>query len=192
MRRLHAALVLLAGLHGAARADAGLLSPARQRALDPPALVARLGLRANDIVADIGAGPGFFTLPLARAVPRGRVIATDIRTDFLDATARRAAAAGLRNVDTRLVARDRPGLAPRSIDLAFLCQVDAFLPDRVAYFRALRAALRPHGRIAVVNFLRDHDAVRRALRAAGLRSVDDAPLGNLYFVMVSRCASCRS
>jgi len=190
-RRCHVVLAVTALAHGAAHADAGLLSPARWRALDPPQLVARLGLHPTDVVADVGAGPGLFTLPLARAVPRGRVIATDVRADFLDETARRAAAARLGNVETRVVAPDRPGLRPRSIDLAWLCQVDAFLPDRVAYLRALALALRPRGRIVIVNFRRDHDAARRALVAAGLRIIDDAPLGDLYFVLVGRCDSCR-
>jgi len=190
-RRCHLALALTALVHGAAHADAGLLSPARWRALDPPTLVARLGLHPNDVVADVGAGPGLFTLPLARAVPRGRVIATDVRADFLDELARRAAAAGLRNVETQRVARDRPGLAPRSIDLAWLCQVDQFLPDRAAYVRALVTALRPRGRVVIVNFRRDREAARRALRDSGLRTVEDAPLGDRYFVLVGRCDSCR-
>src|SRR5262245_31938412 len=101
-----------------------MLDPRREGTLDPRELVARLRLPPNSIVADIGAGPGFLTLPLARAVPQGRVLALDVRSDYLDVLRRRAADAGLANVETRTTPPESPQLEPRSIDLALLCQVD--------------------------------------------------------------------
>jgi precorrin-6B methylase 2 len=55
-----------------------MLAPARERALDPSALIARLHLPRSATVADIGAGPGFFTLPWARAVPAGHIGAGEL------------------------------------------------------------------------------------------------------------------
>src|SRR5438105_5885682 len=75
-----------------------MLDPIRTQALHPEELVTRLHLAPDATVADVGAGPGFLTLYLARAVPKGQVIAADIRDDYLAVTAARAARAGLSNV----------------------------------------------------------------------------------------------
>jgi trans-aconitate methyltransferase len=177
-------------LGGTARGELLMLSPARERALDPPSLIARLRLAPDAVVADIGAGPGLFTLPLARALPRGRVIATDVDHAMLAETARRAQVADLANVEIRRVAPDQPGLRPHEIDLAFLCQVDPYLPDRAAYLKALLPALRGRGRIVFVNFHRFREADTRAAQAAGLRVVDEWDVGSLYFAMVTQCDTC--
>jgi SAM-dependent methyltransferase len=145
-----------------------MLDPMRLEALSPEALVRQLELQPSDVVADIGAGPGFLTLPLARAVPRGRVIATDVRADYLAVARARAEAAGLTNVSVRTVPPDSPGLEPRSVDLALLCQVDHALADRAEYFQRLVQTLRPAGRIALVNYARYRAADEAAARAAGL------------------------
>src|SRR4051812_34991286 len=120
-----ALLALLATLSSPARGTldteaAAMLHPARDETLHPEALVRRLALLPSAIVADIGSGPGRLTLPLARAVPQGRVIATDIRADYLAIAAARAAAGRLSNVETRVVPPDRPGLDAGSIDLVFM------------------------------------------------------------------------
>jgi len=117
-------------------------------------------------------------------VPRGRVIATDVRGDYLATAARRARAAGLSNVETRVVPRDRPALDVASIDLAFVCQVDQYLPDRVAYLRELKRALKPGGRVALVNYARFRDADLAAARAASLRVADEWAPSPPFFVLV--------
>ena len=68
-------------------------------------VIAHLELAPDATIADVGAGPGYLTLPLARVVPRGRVIATDIREAYLDATISRARAAGVAKHETRIEAR---------------------------------------------------------------------------------------
>ena len=75
-----AALLLLASLTWADLDAVGkqMLDPLREQTLHPTELVARLKLRSDAVVADVGAGPGFLTVPLARAVPRGSVIAPDL------------------------------------------------------------------------------------------------------------------
>src|SRR5262245_11016425 len=143
MARLALALTLLAacaGDDGAAALDpAGrlMLDPLREQALHPESLVPRLALRRDAVVADVGAGPGFLTLPPAPAVPEGKVIATDVRPAYLAVAARRAARAGLRNVETRAAPPEDPALPAGAIDLALLCQVDHYLADRARYLAAL-------------------------------------------------------
>lgn len=184
---------LLLGITGFCHADGpvaldpqarAMLDPIRNEALRPTELVALLRLVSNATVADVGAGPGFFTLPLARAVPRGQVIAADIRDDYLAIVSARAAEAGLRNVRTQRIPTDRPGLAPRSIDVAFLCQVDHYLRDRASYFAALVPALKPGGRIVLVNYERYRAPDRAAARAVGLRVVDEWTPSPPFFMMV--------
>lgn len=170
-----------AALDGPGRA---MLDSLREEALRPSALVKRLALAPDAQVADVGAGPGFLTLPLARAVPRGAVLATDVRADYLAAAADRAARAGLSNVRTRVVPADRPSLDPASIDLAVLCQLDHYLKDRAAYFAALVPALRPRGRIALINYVRYREADLAAARAAHLRVVDEWAPSPPFFLLV--------
>jgi ubiquinone/menaquinone biosynthesis C-methylase UbiE len=161
-----------------------MLDPLREQTLHPSELVARLKLRPDDVIADVGAGPGFLTIPIARAVPSGSVIATDIRADYLEVAAQRAAAAKLRNVRTQVVAADHPGLDARSVDLIILCQVDHYLGDREAYFGELLTALRPGGRIALVNYRRNRDAALTAARRVGLRIVDEWRPSPPFFAVI--------
>ncbi len=163
-----------------------MLDPSRREALPPAALIERLGLRPDSVVADVGAGPGFFTLELASAVPHGHVLATDIRPDYLAVLEARAHAAHARNVRTLLVRPDTSGLEPGSFDLIWLCQVDHYLRDRTAYLAELGAALRPQGRIAVVNYLRFREANRAAARSASLEEVDAWNPSPSFFLLVLR------
>jgi SAM-dependent methyltransferase len=170
------------GLDAQSRA---MLDPLREQALHPGELIERLHLPPDAVVADLGAGPGFLSLPLARAVPRGRVIATDVDPRGLDVLRRRAEAAGLHNLETRQVAPDTPGLAPGSVDVALLCQLDHYLKDRAAWFAALRPALKPGGRVVVVNYVRHRDAALAAARAAGLTLVEEwAPSPPFYVAIL--------
>ena len=187
------ALVLLAGCHRTSSVPTAptldpagrlLLDPVRDDALRPQALLARLRLPADAIVADIGAGPGYLTLPLAAAVSAGRVIAIDLRSDYLAVLSARAQAAKLRNIETRVSAVDDPKLLADSIDLAVLCQVDHYLPDRAAYLSRLRAALHPGGRIALINYSRYEEADQAAAEAAGLRIVDEWSPSVAFFLLL--------
>ena len=118
-------------------------------------IVAAMGLQPGMDVADIGAGTGFFTLLLAEQVgPHGRVYAVDIAAEFLAAIRRRAEAAGLRNVVTVRCPENEVALPPESIDLAFICDTYHHFADPVAYMRSVRRALRPGGRLVVIDFER--------------------------------------
>jgi len=133
----------------------------------PAKIVASLALRPGLRVADVGAGRGLLTGRFADAVgPGGRVVATDVDGAALAAIPRRP------TIETRVVAAATPGLEPGAYDRIFLGEVDQYLPDRVAYFRALVPALAPSGFIAVSNRLTYRSAVLAAAHAAGLRAVE--------------------
>jgi predicted methyltransferase len=133
----------------------------------PEKVVAALGLRPGQRVADVGAGRGYLTFRLAAAVgPSGRVVATDIDDDALAALrAHRPVAA---NVSVRKVAPDDPGLDPGGFDLILLAEVDQYLGDRADYLARLIAALAPGGRVAVENRLPFRAPLLSAADRAGL------------------------
>ena len=158
------------------RFASGRCTPSRQ--------LARLHLAPDAVVADVGAGPGFLTLPLARAVPRGRVMATDVREDYLAVLAARARAAGITNVETRHVRPDDPGLGEHVVDVALLCQLDHGLLDCRDYFSRLAIALRPSGRIVLVNYLRYRQPDLAAAEDAGLRVIDAWEPSPAFFALV--------
>jgi SAM-dependent methyltransferase len=170
-------LVALLGLDGQGRA---MLDPLREKILQPEQLIARLHVSENAVIADVGAGPGFFSPHLSRAVPRGRVIATDVRADYLA----HLEALHLPNVVTRVVAPDDPSLAARSIDLALLCQVDQYLGDRAVYFSKLVASLRKGGRIVLVNYVEHRAADLAAAAKLNLKLLDQWEPSAGFFVLV--------
>ncbi|MGD8862573.1 MAG: methyltransferase domain-containing protein [Myxococcales bacterium] len=119
------------------------------------AIVSRLDLRPGQVVGDVGAGTGLFSVPLARAVgPGGRVYAVDIVPAFLENIAQRTRAAGQSNVQTVLGEEWTTGLPPGSLDLAFLCNVYHHLEYPISYMRSVADALAPGGRLVVIDFER--------------------------------------
>ncbi len=131
-----------------------LLSAERYQFLPPDTVLALLPLRADAGIADVGCGPGFFTLPLAERTPRGRVFAVDIEPLMLEDVSRRAAEASLTNVETvRATEQDVP-LPPASLDGIFTSMVYHEIADRIPYLTMLRRLLRPGGWLALLEWER--------------------------------------
>lgn len=117
----------------------------------PDEVVAALALEPGDRVADIGAGGGYFTFRLARAVgPEGVVYAVDVDPDMIEYLRERVAEEGVANV--RVVAGEfsDPLLPDGEIDLVFSTNTYHHIQDRAAYFRGLRTDLAPGGRVAII------------------------------------------
>ncbi len=116
-------------------------------------IVAALGLRPGLEVADIGTGTGVFTLEMAPILgTSGRLYAVDIHDYFLDHVEAAARKAGLSNVEMILATHDSSALPPNSIDLAFVCQVYHHIEQPGPYLLTLWNALRPGGRLVVIDF----------------------------------------
>jgi len=127
----------------------------------PDEIMRRLAIRPGEVVADVGAGSGYFTVPVARAVGAdGRVIATDIRQEMLDYIANRLTEEGISNVELVKVEPDDPGLPAGGVDLVLMVDVMHYVKDRVPYGRKLRSALSPGGRLVVIDFRYDPEAKR--------------------------------
>jgi len=173
---------------GHAHAD-WLDRPARAGEEAPDSLVAALGLAPADVVADIGAGTGYYTFRISPLVPEGRVLAVDIQPEMLDEIAERTATRRVDNVVPVLGTEADPGLEENSVDVALI--VDAY--HEFSYPRemmvAIWKALRPGGRVVLVEFrLEDPEVpvrplhkmsqaqVRAEMAAAGLEWVETRDL----------------
>lgn len=134
--------------------------PTREREERTDLLVAALPLEPDDVVADIGAGTGYFSFRLASRLPEGRVLAVDIQQEMLDIVASRARADGVGNVEPVLGTVRDPGLAAGSVDLILL--VDAYheFSHPAEMGRAMAAALRPGGRLVLIEYRADDPTVR--------------------------------
>lgn len=126
--------------------------PARDAWQKPDDVLRALELGPAMTVADVGAGTGYFSVRLARAVPRGQVIATDIEPDMVAYLGDRARREQLVNVRAVLAGPNSSGLAAQSVDRILVVDVWHHLGDRVAYARDLAAALKPAGKLFVVDF----------------------------------------
>jgi ubiquinone/menaquinone biosynthesis C-methylase UbiE len=160
----------------------------------PDALIAALGLRPGDTVADIGAGRGVLTGRLAAAVgAHGRVVATDIDAAALAELRRLPPSPGAAPIEIRQVAADRPGLEAGRYDLVLLAEVDHYLADRAGYLRLVAGALAERGRIAVANRLQHRAALLAAARQADLVVVADhsAVLPGQFLVLLAPATGAR-
>lgn len=128
-------------------------SPHRVAGLKVEETVTQLKLKPGDVVADIGAGSGVFTPPLARAVsPGGKVYAVDIEQGLLDHIASKARELRITNTETVLGRATDPALPTRNLDLAFICDVLHHIEKRAEYLATLVRYMKPSGRIAIIDF----------------------------------------
>jgi len=155
------AITALSGI-GCASALAQLAQrPAEQyiAAMDKPdrvlkidEVIEKLKLKPGDIVADIGAGSGVFSIPMAKAIaPNGILYAVDIDQKMLDYVATRAKKEGITNLRTVLGEYDDPKLPVKDADVAFFHRVLHMIEHRQIYVNATAKYLKPDGRFVVID-----------------------------------------
>lgn len=143
--------------HGSAGQWAHLDEAGRDEWQRPEVVIAAAGLVCGHVVADIGAGTGYFEAHLSPAVGgAGRVLALDVNLHLVEHMKRRFRDAGLNNVESRVMQHDDPELEAGSVDRILIVDLWHHLHNRIGYGRKLRAALRPEGRVLVID--RDADS----------------------------------
>lgn len=158
--------------------------PARAAWQKPDLVVGALGLSAGEVVADIGAGTGYFSMRLARAVARGKVLAVDVEPNMVAFITERAAKEGLGNIVSILGAPEDPKL-PERPTAVLIVDTAHHIDNRPAYFTKVREQSQPGARVVIVEFHADrelpvgpppamriaHEQLSADLRAAGWHEV---------------------
>ena len=127
--------------------------PSRAEWQKPDEVLRVLAPRRGQIVCDIGAGPGYLTFPVARAVGEaGHVYAVDVEPRILEALRKRLRKSRLRNVTPVLALEDDPLVPTASCDLILVVDTYHHFPDGPAYLRRLARSLRPGGRLVNIDF----------------------------------------
>jgi ubiquinone/menaquinone biosynthesis C-methylase UbiE len=132
--------------------------PARLLWLPPDEVIATLRLRPDELVADIGAGTGYFTLPLSRVLgPKGKVWAVDAQEEMLSLLKEKLDLLGVSNVKPVCAEGDRTGIPNATCTVAFLANVWHEFEDRTAVLRESQRILSPGGRVAILDWRTDVD-----------------------------------
>lgn len=154
--------------------------PARDEWQMPVRVIETLALAPGQVVADIGAGTGYFTVRLAKAAARPKVYAVDIEKSMVEYVKQRAATEGLKQVVAVQGSADRANL-PEPVDVVLIVDTYHHIPNRPAYFRELRKSMKPSGRLAIIDFRKgapsgppEHfrftpDQITEELKQAGFR-----------------------
>lgn len=170
--------------------------PERENEERPTAVMDALELREGEVVADLGAGSGFFTLRMAPKVGKtGRVLAVDIQDEMLDAIRRRALALKVTNVEEVKAGETDPGLPANGVDLVLMVDVYHELAYPFEVMTRVRQALKHDGRVVFVEYRKEDprvpikevhkmsvDQLEKEMKVVGLtrlRTVETLPLQHI-------------
>lgn len=134
--------------------------PERETEERPRLMIDALQIKPGQTVADLGAGSGYYSFRIAPLVgEQGKVLAIDVEPRMLRIIAERAKSAGVGNVTTVLSTPSDPNLEPNSVDLLFMVDVYHELEFPLEMMTKVREALKPGGRIALIEYRAEDPAV---------------------------------
>jgi len=131
--------------------------PERDEYQQPEKVVEALNITHGMVVADVGAGSGYFTRRFTKTVGEtGQVLAVDIEQKMLDYNKQELEKRGMANRATFILAKpDDPSLPENSVDLVFLCNAYHHVEHHMDYWAKIKSALKPDGRVVIVDFYHD-------------------------------------
>jgi SAM-dependent methyltransferase len=132
----------------------------REQEEEPEKALDAIGIRAGMVIADIGCGTGYFSRRMAkRAAPDGKVYAVDIQPRMLESLRKFAAAEKIGNIETVLGKADDPLLPAGQVDLILMVDVYHEFANPQVMLRNLRAALKPTGRMVLLEYRKEDPEV---------------------------------
>ena len=175
-----------------------LLSEERYEALQPESLLRDLGLKQGDTMADIGCGPGFFTIPAAQIVgKRGLVLAADVQGEMLTAVKGRVAEHELTNVRVVKTSETDVPLPAESCDFVLLAFVLNEIDQRSRFLHRVARLLKPEAHIVVLEWRKEEqtdgppledrlseEELTADAQAAGLRISQSRELNDRQYLCV--------
>lgn len=129
-------------------------NPERDAWQKPEEILDALHLKPTSIVADIGAGTGYFSVRIARRIPDGKIFAADIEPDMVSYLGERARREHLINIVPVLATAGAANL-PEPVDVVLIVDTYHHIGNRPQYFAKLKSSLRPGGWLAIVDFKAD-------------------------------------
>lgn len=173
-----------------------LENPARIADLSPRETLLRIGLGEQDIICDIGAGSGIFTIPAAR-ITKNTVCAIEINDEFIDIINEKARSEKLPNIKTLKVLDDRYDLETGSVDLAVMVTVFHEIDQKDPVLAEIKRILKSTGRLAFIEFHKretpmgppvDHrisrEEVIRISGVNGFRVLNEFDVGDNFYCVV--------
>jgi ubiquinone/menaquinone biosynthesis C-methylase UbiE len=127
--------------------------PKRNEYQKPHEVLTALNIKSGEVIADIGAGSGYFTFRLSHFVGHnGKVLAIDVSPDMIRHLNRRIRETKTTNVTTILADPDDPLLPDRSVNRFFICDVWHHVENQTKYLAMMKKMLKPGGEIVMIDF----------------------------------------
>ncbi len=172
----------------------------RYRAMPPEDTLRDLGLKEGDVMADVGCGPGFFTVPAAAVVgPAGKVYARDVSQAMIDRLTERLSEAAADNIDAARSDEADLKLETGTIDFVLLSTVLHEAEDLRDFLGEVVRVLKPQGRIGVIEWKKEAmddgpplehrlgwEDLRPVLRETGFEKLATAEIGGRYYSVTGR------
>ena len=171
-------------------------NPARLEELRPRETLERIGLQENDVLSDIGAGSGVFTIPAAKMI-RNTVLALEIQEELLALIAEKAQSEGLRNIELIKVSDNNLPVRDNSVDIVLLVTVLHEITEPAVFLEEVKRLLKNRGKLAVIEFHKrqtpmgpplaqrlSREEVKELLSQRGFVVQEDFDLGDNFYCLV--------
>lgn len=122
----------------------------------PETALDKIGIKSGTVVADVGAGVGYFTVRLAKRVgAEGKILAVDVQPEMLSMLKQRAAQAKLANIQTILSSESDPRLPENCCDIILMVDVYHELSQPQTMLQKMRRALKADGRLVLLEYRKE-------------------------------------
>jgi ubiquinone/menaquinone biosynthesis C-methylase UbiE len=168
---------------------------------DAPAILAQIGLKPGDTLADIGSGDGYFSIPAAKMVGQsGKIYALDVSAEAISELKATASAAGLNNIQAAVGEAENTLLCRGCADVVLIANVLHDFNDPVAALKNARLMLKPGGRLADLDWKKekeqlhgppfairfDQEKATARLTEAGFKVLSSTLVGPFHYLLIAR------
>ncbi|MGE4213700.1 MAG: class I SAM-dependent methyltransferase [Anaerotignaceae bacterium] len=173
-------------------------NPKRREMLPVDKVLTEIGLKEDDILADIGCGIGYFSIPAAQLIgAKGTVYALDVKKEMIDELEKKADENNLDNIRTVVTDEYNLKLADKSVSFAFICTVLHEIEDRNKFLNETKRILNNSGKIAVVEWIKkesdwgppvshrvDSSDIEQELKNCGFKEISYVELNQYFYIVM--------